>query len=282
MVGLTHSFSRHPLLTTRMESLTQSWEQETASRRPPTTHLPLPPKLDLRSRVSISGIVTRTMCTHTNRHSRFCIFFCLFFLKKPGQLQGDCSKMLHSGTLFPVQGNTFQRENRWATITFPHSICEKMGMLNKTSTYVSPLMYLRLQFKHFMRKGKGLSFIGWLSRKARAKKIHSFPKCFFHKGQYFNKMSADVLPPPQRCGRMMHPFYLWHLWFWREDFLFFRVDQVRAWLSLAVPSVKFMFALILMVHRPLCQLHVYFPCSAQLGWLQLKRLFLFPESLLTA
>lgn len=41
--------SAHPrsLLTTPMETVTQSWEQEAASRRPPTRHLPLPPSLCL-------------------------------------------------------------------------------------------------------------------------------------------------------------------------------------------------------------------------------------------
>lgn len=40
----------------------------------------------------------------------------------------------------------------------------------------------------------------------------------FHKGQYFKKMSADVLPPPQRCGRMIHTSYFWQLVIDRRTF----------------------------------------------------------------
>lgn len=47
MRGMTQSAYPQPLLTTLMETVTQSWEQEAASRQPHNRHLPLLPKLGL-------------------------------------------------------------------------------------------------------------------------------------------------------------------------------------------------------------------------------------------
>lgn len=44
---MRRSVQAQPLLTSLVETVTQSWEQEAASRRPPTRHLPLPRRLGL-------------------------------------------------------------------------------------------------------------------------------------------------------------------------------------------------------------------------------------------
>lgn len=139
---------------------------------------------------------------------------------------------------------------------------------NTTSTYLSPLMYLRVEFKHFMQKEKGLSLIGRLCRTHNQERsTKHFSKVLFQKGQYFKKMSPDVLPPLQRCGRMIHTSYFYTLWFWRVDFLFpllfcFCVDQGPGSLLL---YYRFRFALILKIRWPLCQPHLR-PLLSWAGW----------------
>lgn len=68
---MRRSVHARPLLTSLVETVTQSWEQEAASRRPPTRHLPLPRRLGL-----LRVIVVHQWKHDDETHTRGYVYTC--------------------------------------------------------------------------------------------------------------------------------------------------------------------------------------------------------------